>query len=210
MKKLLVVASAYIAILLTPTATTSATIVETFAVPFPIEAELFLNFGVVLGSTNFQQFNPALGTLNTVQVTLAGSFNWFPELDSPTHTLIVTNELGGFSTTQTFLGIPVTDDTVPVTVNLTGTTSNPFVLNFLTGTSFANDRVDLNLLSLSAFPDQIIAVGPNDQIVSLQGTVTYDYTPTTTPVPSAWIMMLGGVAVLGVLGRPRKSKAVFA
>ena len=118
-------------------------------------------------------------------MTLTGSFSWFPELDTPTHTLVVSNELGLFTISQSFFGVPPTDDLVPVTLNLMGTTTDHFVLDFVTGTSFINDRVDFDLLSLSALPDQIIAVGPNSQIVNLQGTVTYDYTPAVSSVPES-------------------------
>jgi hypothetical protein len=83
MKKLLITVASYFAFLLAPTAANPATIVETFAVPLPLNAPIFLDFGIQLGSTNFQQFNPALGTLNDVQLTLTGSFSWFPELDTP-------------------------------------------------------------------------------------------------------------------------------
>jgi hypothetical protein len=210
MKKLLI--SAYIAFLLAPTAAKPATLVETFAVPLPLEAQLLLNFGLVLGSTNFQQFNPALGTLNDVQVTLTGSFSWFPELDTPTHTLVVSNMLGLFTIFQSFRGVPVTDDLVPVTLILMGTTTDHFVLDFVTGTSFINDRVDFDLLSLSALPDQIIAVGPNSQIVNLQGTVTYDYTPavSSVPEPSTWAMMLIGFAGIGFVTYRRTKKNMTA
>jgi hypothetical protein len=213
MKKLLITVSAYVALLLTPTAATPATIVETFSVPFPFNAPIFLNFGIQLLSTNFQQFNPALGTLNDVQVTLTGSFNWFPELDThPAHQLVVNNALGPFTIFQTFLGVPVTDDLVPVTLILMGTTTDHFVLDFVTGTSFINDRVDFDLLSLSALPDQIIAVGPNSQIVNLQGTVTYDYTPavSSVPEPSTWAMMLIGFAGIGFVTYRRTKKNMTA
>ena len=140
--------------------------------------------GASLCSNILPQINPALGTLNDVQLTLTGSFNWFPELDThPTHTLIVNNRLSAFTLTQTFLGIPPTDDLVPVTVNLMGTTTNQFALDFVTGTSFVTDEMDFQLLSLSALPDQLSAIGePNDQLVNLQGTVTYDYTPAISGV----------------------------
>jgi hypothetical protein len=212
MKKLLIGVSAYIAFLLAPTAANPATIVETFAVPLPITASLVLDFPLVLGSTNFQQFNPTLGTLNDVQVTLTGSFSWFPELDTPTHTLLVSNMLEFFIISQSFLGVPVTDDLVPVTLNLMGTTTNPSVLNFVTGTSSVNDQVEFRLFSLSALPDQLIAAGANNQIVNLQGTVTYDYTPAVSgvPEPSTWAIMLLGFAGLGFAFRHSRRKVSFA
>jgi hypothetical protein len=133
-----------------------------------------------------------------VRVTLTGSFNWFPELDTPTHTLVVSNELQLFTISQSFLGVPVTDDVVPVTLNLMGTTTDPFVLKFVTGTSSVNDRVDFDLLSLSALPDQLIAVGPNGQIVNPQGTVTYDYTPAVSvPAPIVGAGMPGLIFASG-------------
>jgi hypothetical protein len=203
MKKLLITVAAYIAILFAPTAAKPATIVQTFAVPFPFNAPIFLNFGIQLLSTNIQQFNPALGTLNDVQLTLIGSFNWFPELDTlpiHPHTLIANNRLSGFTLTQTFLGIPPSDDLVPVTLNLMGTATDQFTKNFVTGTSFVTDEVDFELLSLSALPDQVSAIGePGDQLVNLQGTITYDYTPAVSgvPEPATWAMMLIGFAGLG-------------
>jgi hypothetical protein len=214
MKKLLITVSAYVAFLFTPTAATPATIVETFSVPFPFNAPIFLNFGIQLLSTNFQQFNPALGTLNDVQVTLTGSFNWFPELDThPVHQLVVNNELGPFTIFQTFLGVPVTDDLVPVTLNLMGTTTDQFTKNVVTGTSFVTDQVFLELFSLSALPDQVSAIGePGDQLVNLQGTVTYDYTPavSSVPEPSTWAMMLLGFGGLGFAFRQSRRKVSFA
>jgi hypothetical protein len=97
---------------------------------------------------------PGVGTPNDVQVTLTGSFSWFPELDTPTHTLLVTNILQLFTISQSFLGVSVTDDLVPATLNLMGTTTT---LNFVTGTSFVNDQVEFVLFSLSALPDQLVA-----------------------------------------------------
>jgi hypothetical protein len=125
---------------------------------------------------------------------------------------VVSNELGLFTISQGFLGVPPTDDLVPVTLNLMGTTTDHFVLDFVTGTSFINDRVDFDLLSLSALPDQIIAVGPNSQIVNLQGTVTYDFTPavSSVPEPSTWAMMLLGFAGLGFAFRHSRRKVSFA
>ena len=120
-----------VAFVLAPTAAKPATIVETFAVPLPLNAPIFLNFGIqLLSPTNFQQFNPALGTLNDVQLTLTGSFSWFPELDTPTHTLLVTNRLQAFTISQSFLAFPVTDDSVPVTLNLWEQPPIPQLLNF--------------------------------------------------------------------------------
>ena len=201
-----------VAFVLAPTAAKPATIVETFAVPLPLNAPIFLNFGIQLLSTNFQQFNPALGTLNDVQLTLTGSFSWFPELDTPTHTLLVTNRLQAFTISQSFLGVPVTDDLVPVTLNLMGTTTNPQLLNFVTGTSTVNDEVDFELFSLSALPDQLVALGPGDQLVNLQGTVTYVYTPAVSavPEPATWALMLIGFAGLGFAFRRSRRKVSFA
>lgn len=139
-----------------------------------------------------------------MQLTLAGSFNWFPELDTPTHQLVVTSQLSpGFTISQTFLGVPPTDDIVPVTLNLMGTTTDPLVLGVLTESpqlpSFVTDELIFELFSLSKLPDQIVALGPNDTIVNLRGTVTYDYAPavSSVPEPSTWAMMLLGFAGLG-------------
>jgi hypothetical protein len=106
----------------------------------------------------------------------------------------------------------VTDDLVPVTLNLMGTTTDPLTLNLVTGTSFVNDEVDFKLFSLSALPDQLIAVGPNNQIVNLQGTFTYDYTPAVSgvPEPSTWAMMLIGFSGLGFAFRQSRRKVSFA
>jgi hypothetical protein len=176
-------------------------------------APIALNFDIQLLSTNIQQFNPALGTLNDVQLTLTGSFNWFPELDNhPPHQLVVTNFLPAFTISQTFIGVPVTDDLVPVTLNLIGTSTNPQFLNFITGTSFVTDQLLLQLFSISALPDQVSALGPNDQLVNLQGTVTYDYTPAVSgvPEPSTWAMMLLGFAGLGFAFRTSRRRVSFA
>jgi hypothetical protein len=202
MKKLLITVAAYIPFLLAPTAATPATIVETFAIPFPFNAPIINPFPIQLLSTNIQQFNPALGTLNDVQLTLTGSFRWFPRLDAthPPHELVVSTMLSpALTASQTFLGIPVTDDLVPVTLNLMGTSTNPVFLNFITGTSFVTDELDLNLFGISDLPDQVSGVAlPGSQLLNLQGTVTYDYTPNAAvPEPATWAMMLLGFAGLG-------------
>ena len=65
---------------------------------------------------------------------------------------------------------------------------------------FVTDEMDFDLLSLSALPDQLSAIGePGDQLVNLQGTITYDYTPAVSgvPEPATWAMMLIGFAGLG-------------
>jgi hypothetical protein len=75
MNKLLLGISAYIAFLLAPTAANPATIVEPYTVPLPAAAGLP---PLVLDTTSFQQFDPALGALNDVQITLTGPFHWAP------------------------------------------------------------------------------------------------------------------------------------
>jgi hypothetical protein len=156
-----------------------------------------------LGSTNFQQFNPAAGTLNDVQVTLTGSFNW---ITSPPSTLDVAFTLDSFDKVQQIAGVPVMGNLVPVTLNLMGTTNFPTTLQFVTGTSSVNLEVTIAAITNVNF-ENTIGGGMGTQIVNLQGTVTYDFDPSAAvPEPSTWIMMLlGFVMVLASIAADAKA-----
>jgi hypothetical protein len=91
MKRLLVMESTYVALagwaaavvfVFAPTAANPATIVEPYTVPLPVAAVLP---PLILQTTNFQQFDPGLGTLNDVEIMLTGPFRWIP--NQPGNTL---------------------------------------------------------------------------------------------------------------------------
>jgi PEP-CTERM motif len=192
MKKLLTTASAYVAFLLVPTVASPATIVEPYTVRLPVEAGPPL----VLVSSDFQQFDPALGTLNDVQVTLTGTFRWLAS--GPGSGLAVGLDFGGIQVRTP----PFPFDGVE-TFNLMATGTSPPELQFFTGTSSITGEV---AFFFGSNPDVIAQGSARD----LQGTVTYDYTPTVAaiPEPSTWAMVLIGFAGLGFAFRQSRRRGV--
>jgi hypothetical protein len=199
-------ATAVALLVLTPGAARGNTIVVTFTVPLPIQA--VVSPGLLdLGSTNFQQFNPALGTFNDVQVTLTGSFNW---VTSPPSTLDVENKLDSFTLVQQIPGVPVMGNVVPVTVDVMGTTNFATTLQFVTGTSTVNDEVIIAAITNVNF-ENTIGGGMGTQIVNLQGTVTYDFDPSAAvPEPATWALMLLGFVGLGLAFKQSRRKVSMA
>jgi PEP-CTERM motif len=203
MKKLLIGISAYVTILVAPTGANPATIVvEPYTVPLPAAAGLP---PLVLDTTSFQQFDPALGTLNDVQLTLTGPFRWVP--NQPGNTLALTLEFGtAHINTPNFPpggGVEM--------ANLMGMLTFPSDLLIFTGASAINGLLIFDWGAGSTpntSPDVISQAG----VMALQGTVTYDYTPAVAGVaePSTWAMMLLGFAGLGFAFRQSRRKVSFA
>jgi hypothetical protein len=86
---------------------------------------------------------------------------------------------------------------VPVTVDVMGTTNFATTLQFVTGTSTVNDEVIIAAITNVNF-ENTIGGGMGTQIVNLQGTVTYDFTPSAAvPEPATLAMILLGFFGLG-------------
>jgi len=202
MKKLLITVAAYIAILFAPTAAKSATIVEPYTIPLPVAAGLP---PLVLATTNIQQFDPALGTLNDVEVTLTGPFQWIP--NQPGNSLSLTLTFGPSSTHITSPNFPAGGGFEMA--NLMGTLTAQSALLVFTGTSSITGDLDFNWSGGPiASPDVIARAGA----AALTGTVTYDYTAAVSGVPelSTWTMMLLGFVGLGFAFRQSRRKVAMA
>jgi len=141
---------------------------------------------------SFAQFNPSLGTLTHVELSLISSLSAaplaadadiFPDLNNPNLTIgVTTTAAGPFDFTITGLQQGLT------TVDYTGSGDFP-------GALFLND-------------------GPSSAIWSGNGpgqglTLTYDYTPAmiATPLPATLPLFASGLGGLGLFGWHRKRKA---
>jgi hypothetical protein len=174
-------------------------------------------------SLTLSQFNPALGTLTSIDFSLTetaqGSVSFtnndnvthvtttpvevFLTLERPDMSTLVANTnsatfiatLGpGDGTTFSFLPDPTT----------TTATLNPVTLTDLA--LFSGTGSVILPLVASAFgePEGPISSGLSlDLQVAASATVTYDYTPT--PLPPAWTMLLSGVLGFGFIARRGKN-----
>jgi hypothetical protein len=200
MKKLLVGVFSYIAFLLAPTGASAATIVVPYTVQLPAVAALP---PLILDTASVQQFDPALGTLNDVQVTLTGPFRWIAQIS--TNTLSLTLEFGSTKI--------LTPNFPPgggfEMVNLMQTLTSPFQLQDFIGTTSMNGLLIFNWGGGTQPSNDVIS---QSGVMDLQGTVTYDYTPAVTavPEPATWAMMLLGFAGLGFAFRQSRRKASMA
>ena len=140
-------------------------------------------------NTNFfSQFNPSLGTLNSIALSLNGTatdtsdyrdtFSFVTRPSDPQHLL-------GFSTKGNGSGT--------FTFSAGGQDDSPFGLAFFEGTGTQALRLDFK----------------NETTVnSAAGTLTYNYTPTAAPpaavTPEPSSIALLGTGLLGVIGVMRK------
>jgi hypothetical protein len=170
------------ALVIAPAAARAATITE------PIVIQLFtasISSSDEFNSQPFPKFDPTLGTLNDVSMSVTGSGTWIAFAFSDQLIVQLDGRQGFFSGPQTFLS--VIPGTRMVNFNLSGTTNAAAVLAEWTGQG--NNQVSLQIVDVT---------GADFLTANLVGTFTFDYTPTAAvPEPSTWAMMLLGFAGLG-------------
>ena len=155
-------------------------------------------FDIAAGDANqnvtsqFLGFNPALGTLTGVAISVSGDLMWTPgeengHVPPPATLLLVLSPI----TASQMVTVPANSGEQDVMVDLNGAAA----------TALIGPGVQTELLSAFDSSD-----GEFDRTV-LNGTVTYTYTPSDAPVPepSTWAMMLVGFAGLGYAAVRRKT-----
>ncbi len=180
------------------------------------------------GLLTFPQFNPSLGTLTEVDLTLSGGLSTTLTItnnsDSPStgnaDTLVkvfaqdVGNNLASpavdlFSPSYNY-SLPGGDSIGSGLLTNTGGAydayTNPTILGEFTGYS------TLSLTASTFTETQLSNTGGNTDAsqvtdASFTGTVTYQYTPTPTPEPSTLALL--GVGSVGLLGYGWRRRAAF-
>jgi hypothetical protein len=184
------------ALVIAPAAARAATIMEPFTIALPSIPGFLGRFD----SGFFPQFDPTLGTLNDVTMSVTGSGTWTATVMGDLLSAQLDGRQGFASNIQIFNSGG--SGSMPVHFNLSGTTNAAIVLAAWTGPGV--NFVSLNLGG-GAVGDTIQSGGS-----PLIGTFTFDYTPTAAvPEPSTWAMMLLGFAGLGFAFRQSRRKLSF-
>lgn len=174
--------------LLAPLGARAATITQDFTVTLN-PAVGFNGANSLFGGTPFDQFNPADGTLDAITASLSGPAVLEAEFTFVTVGLAVENgnRIGHAQGFQSNGDITISLDAraafTPAFASLVGTGTTTLYLSLL-GTPG----------SFETAPD------------GLQGTITYNFTPSSVPEPSTWALTIAGFAGLS-LARYRRSKA---
>lgn len=184
------------------------------------------------GTLNLPRFDPALGTLDRVTLTLSGqivSSIFLESLDAEPSTIHASNSMQATATTS--LGAFSATATNPVTFNATaydgvtdfaGTSGHTFssILASGTGTLSTIDPLKLALfIGLNNFATPIVFSGTSSSdgsgnlIARFQTlgsgnlSVKYDYTAQAAPIPEPTTMALmgGGLIGLGMLARRKRN-----
>jgi PEP-CTERM motif len=164
-------------------------------------------------SSAFSLFDPALGTLNGVSETISGSLTW---------TTGRKFELSGGQSGAFGANLQLSDDTAVQTFR--SFTSSPQIIDIdVSGTdSNAGDLLAFIGKGTTTTYVALLGSGTTGQTLSaatLEGTLTYDYTPppagiptsAAVPEPSTWAMMVVGFAGLGYAAlRRKRSRAHLA
>jgi hypothetical protein len=158
---------------------------DTLTVPVTFPDPTVINTMNGISDDSFAQFNPALGTLTSYTLTVAGT-------GTSTDTIAGPPEL--------VFKVPVTFDTI---LDLSQT-SDTFSFSGSGSTSFSGDFAGVIGTGDAAFLLQDSSL--RDSVTTLTfttATVTYDYTPSTvTPEPAGLALL--GTAVLGTAGVVRR------
>jgi hypothetical protein len=175
-------------ILLVPLPATASTITLPFSLTVSPAATLVagasFNF---FDSTPFAQFNPAMGTFNSVSVSLTGNATW-TESTGPASNL---EARLGLDDTNIFVS-NVQTFTMPgaITLNLSYAAAAGGFGGAVEGTFVGTGTTHQNLALFTAFPGETFATQG-----SLTGTVTYDFTPgTPVPEPGSVALLAAGIS----------------
>jgi len=179
------------------TAAKAATITQTLTLPAVSPPSTAAEYPTV----PFNQFNPAFGTLDSVDVTLTGNANWSnaPGGGGLGVGLEYGNGIQVFPP-QLFLA----SSQGPISIDLMGTDSVNFALVEGTRTTTFDLVLDSHFFGL---------LGQTFSTPGLSGSVTYDFAPAAaTPLPATLPLFASGLGALGLLGwrRKRKSRAGVA
>jgi hypothetical protein len=139
--------------------------------------------------TSVPQFNPANGTLTSVSFSLTGSVMWNSSSASPD--LLVKGVVTG---SEAVFGLQNFSTPGTLTINLSGSASDPGTLAGVTGAGTVS--AGLNILDFSGPP---VGTGTFETGTGgLSGTLTYTFTPATTPEPAS--LTLFSISALGLIG----------
>ena len=139
------------------------------------------------------EFDPRLGTLNSITATLSGYVAFVPQSPgNSVYQLDLTSPYGDIFrqnyTASSVIAISTTFTNVGGYINCCAPIVNHLILD-----------PDVEVTGGSA---STVASGSSNVPTSLQGTFTYNYTPTPTPEPSTLILL--GSGILATAGAVRK------
>lgn len=139
------------------------------------------------------EFDPRLGTLNSITATLSGYVSFVPQSPGNSfYQLNLTSPYGDIFrqnyTTSSVIAISTTFTNVGGYINCCVQAVNHLILD-----------PDVSITAGSA---STVASGSSNVPTSLQGTFTYNYTPTPTPEPSTLVLLSSGI--LATAGAVRK------
>ncbi len=128
------------------------------------------------------QFNPALGTLNSITATLTGNVTFVPDNSGNSSYELTLDSPFGFIFRQTYTSSSA------IAISVTDPNTGGFV--------------GINHVILD--PDVSVTGGSASTVpTTLAGTFTYNYTPAPTPEPSSFALLLTGLCtVAGAAGKP--------
>ncbi|HEX5484258.1 MAG TPA: hypothetical protein VFZ08_16695 [Terriglobia bacterium] len=186
MRKTLTLALVAAAFILTPLALRADSLQETFSLTLPstVLNNTAVEGGENFSTTSFAEFNPALGTLNSINVTFTGSATF-----------------SGSSLLSSALLFHNSNETVGPLLFF----SSPGAINFnmAAGDGFRPDLARITGTGTTVFDLNLDAPGATFATTSpggLAGKITYDYSPPApTPAPESSTMVQLVPTLLGML-----------
>jgi hypothetical protein len=158
-----------------PVTASAATIVEGFAVDIvgPTSFEIF---------ASLPGFDPTLGTLLGVSVSLSGLVTWTP-----------VGALSGLS-----VMLDRNDGVAVASQEFGSSTADPQAISISLNAMFDPETQAVEFLSIEfPFDDGSLSDLLPGTTGTLEGAATYTFTPTPVPEPSTWAMMLLGFGGVG-------------